>query len=417
MSTSSHATFVSTNTVVRHGEPFQQVPSGQNQLPLPIAPKPTGSFQASKTSEDTIPMSALPQGTSPDTERRAYSFSNGNAPDPPIGNRTIPPKAPEFFEHNVDTVDRSHIPQPTNRRSPQDQPTHYDFNSLSQPDNKNKTPITPAQTSPLDWSPGQSSGSQQFPQEIFHDSNRQFPAAGPFFQYFPATSSWDPAGTSSVPAPQSLPVQASRDITLQTGNGRTEISHWGFDGTQQHQQGQQLHIVPPQGSYKAEQPTPVSGHRPSMTEDDDYDPFDVSDDVDMEEYNGSGQWHGDGNHDQLTSNVLGMVVAHQAGQDTQSLNLRSFTSFIDRPDMLATYVPSSRSSPLSDPLTARIFCHFVNVTGPSISMFERHPANPSLIFQGQPVPKSQQHIFTCKCLPLSDVSNVSETCMIDLCNK
>jgi hypothetical protein len=66
--------------------------------------------------------------------------------------------------------------------------------------------------------------------------------------------------------------------------------------------------------------------------------------------------------------------------------------------MLATYVPSSQSTPLRDPMTARIFCHFVNVTGPCMSLFERHPANPSLMFQGAPVPKSQQNIWACEYL-------------------
>ncbi|KAH8804982.1 hypothetical protein F5884DRAFT_859599 [Xylogone sp. PMI_703] len=120
------------------------------------------------------------------------------------------------------------------------------------------------------------------------------------------------------------------------------------------------------------------------------DPYDVSDeemheeDIDIEAPE----------DDHLRDNDLGIVVALQAQQDTQDLAIRSYTSFIDRPNMLALYRPSARLSPLRDSMTARIFCHFINVTGPSISMFERHPANPSLIFQGRPVAKSQQHIWT-----------------------
>jgi len=129
---------------------------------------------------------------------------------------------------------------------------------------------------------------------------------------------------------------------------------------------------------------------------DEEDPFDVSDDdITMEDYAGSAKWQDDFPDDH-SNNDLALVVALHTGQDNQGLRLRSFTSFIDRPDMLATYIPSPQSSPLRDSMTARIFCHFINVTGPSISMFERHPANPSLIFQGQPVPSSQQHIWTCK---------------------
>jgi hypothetical protein len=134
---------------------------------------------------------------------------------------------------------------------------------------------------------------------------------------------------------------------------------------------------------------------------DENDPFDVSDDdIPMEEYIGSATWEDDF-LDHVKSNDLGIVVALQAGQESRGQQLRSFTSFIDRPDMLATYVPSPQSSPLSDSMSARIFCHFVNVTATCISLFERHPANPSLIFQGQPVPPAQQHIWTCKLRPSS----------------
>lgn len=125
------------------------------------------------------------------------------------------------------------------------------------------------------------------------------------------------------------------------------------------------------------------------------DPFDVSDeddDYDMTDDH-FGVLHDDPNDTHLKRNDLGIVVAVQAGQDKQGTNLRSFVSFIDRPDMLATYTPSSQSTPLRDQMTARIFCHFVNVTGPCMSMFERHPSNPALMFQGTPVPKSQQHIW------------------------
>ena len=140
----------------------------------------------------------------------------------------------------------------------------------------------------------------------------------------------------------------------------------------------------------------MSQDRPEM--DDIDDPFDVSDeddDYDMTDDH-FGVLHDDPNDTHLKRNDLGIVVAVQAGQDKQGTNLRSFVSFIDRPDMLATYTPSSQSTPLRDQMTARIFCHFVNVTGPCMSMFERHPSNPALMFQGTPVPKSQQHIWACK---------------------
>jgi len=121
-------------------------------------------------------------------------------------------------------------------------------------------------------------------------------------------------------------------------------------------------------------------------EEDEEDPWDVSDEEMLDEESEA----------DLRYNEMGAVVALQATQEGQGLRMRSMLDFIDRPDMLATYAPSIQSSPLRDPMAARLFCHFVNVTAPIISMYERHPANPSVIFQGAPVPKSQQHIWTCE---------------------
>lgn len=128
------------------------------------------------------------------------------------------------------------------------------------------------------------------------------------------------------------------------------------------------------------------------------DLFDVSDsDTMMEEYESS-DWQEDNQQDHLNRNDIGIVVAMHASQDNQGIALRTFTTHIETSDMLAHYIPSSQATPMRDPVTARIFCHFVNVTGPSMSIFERHPANPSLMFQGATVPRSQQHIWACKSL-------------------
>lgn len=141
-------------------------------------------------------------------------------------------------------------------------------------------------------------------------------------------------------------------------------------------------------------PQPIDiGYVPTLLQEDEEEPYDVSDE---EIYMGEEVIPETTEDDHLKRNDLGILVALQAQQDIQDLSMRSFTSFIDRPNMLAMYQPSARHSPLQDPMTARIFCHFINVTGPSISMYERHPANPSLIFQGRPVSKSQQHLWTCK---------------------
>jgi hypothetical protein len=129
---------------------------------------------------------------------------------------------------------------------------------------------------------------------------------------------------------------------------------------------------------------------------DDEDPWDVLDDDISDPDDGTGQEGNQNRH--LRNNDLGaqVVVALKSGQSFPDIHPRSIIDFIDGPNMLVTYVPSYSATPLSDPVTARIFCHFVHVTGPCMSMFERHPANPSLIFQGRPIPASQQHIWTCE---------------------
>lgn len=67
----------------------------------------------------------------------------------------------------------------------------------------------------------------------------------------------------------------------------------------------------------------------------------------------------------------------------------SFRSFLPDCQTLSTYYPSQISSPLTNPITARIFCHFVYVLGPSISIFERHAPNPTVAYTpGSQAPKN-----------------------------
>jgi hypothetical protein len=345
-------------------------------------------------------MPALPVATSPGSERRVYTFSDTKGPV--TKGKGPQPRSPPTFDIPTDTVDRSHVPEPQPKHSPQDQATHYDFNALVKQENNEDPPITPAQRSPLDWSAGPSSGFSSHPQELYHDSNRQFPAGLPFYQSYSTTSTWKPPTTlasvsQSFPAPVHVETgfNTKFDGLPDTTDGSSKdhaIYPQGWQAKQLH-----VHNYPPRATeWSTSQPSPPEVTSPAIVEDEN-DPFDVSgDDITMEEEESSGEWQEDIQDGHLRNNDLGIVVALQASQDNQDLTLRSFTSFIDRPDMLATYVPSSQSTPLRDPITARIFCHFVNVTGPCMSLFERHPANPSLMFQGAPVPKSQQNIWACK---------------------
>ncbi|OTB03291.1 hypothetical protein M426DRAFT_60729 [Hypoxylon sp. CI-4A] len=94
-------------------------------------------------------------------------------------------------------------------------------------------------------------------------------------------------------------------------------------------------------------------------------------------------------------NELGVVALQRLDQpyDMFGTETRTFNAATDD-NVLTAYEPSPANSPLNDKQTAAVFWHFVNATGPSISLFERHPFDPSPIFQGQPIPRARQHIWT-----------------------
>lgn len=98
-------------------------------------------------------------------------------------------------------------------------------------------------------------------------------------------------------------------------------------------------------------------------------------------------------HDSETQpHNLGMMIAVSANQHGKSF--RSFTNFLNEPDVLATYRPTYAASPLRDPQTALVFCHFITATAPTISSSERHVINSASMFSGLPVPKSHQGLWT-----------------------
>ncbi|KAL4783642.1 hypothetical protein BJX76DRAFT_246513 [Aspergillus varians] len=89
-------------------------------------------------------------------------------------------------------------------------------------------------------------------------------------------------------------------------------------------------------------------------------------------------------------NQLNMVMA-SANRDERQIRL--FSSYLDEPNMLASYQPTFGSSPLNNPKTARIFLHFIHATGPALSIFERHGTDQSTML-GTPVPMAQQGLWT-----------------------
>ena len=89
---------------------------------------------------------------------------------------------------------------------------------------------------------------------------------------------------------------------------------------------------------------------------------------------------------------LGAMVLITADQGQG--RIRRMTNFLNEPNILATYFPAYAASPLKDAQTARVFCHFITATAPTLSVCERHPSNPALIFSGKPVAWSQRALWS-----------------------
>ncbi|RAK99208.1 putative C6 finger domain protein [Aspergillus ibericus CBS 121593] len=124
-------------------------------------------------------------------------------------------------------------------------------------------------------------------------------------------------------------------------------------------------------------------------EDSENDYYDVESDEEFDEQNQVQDY-----------NQLSLIMA-SANRDQQQL--RSFTTYLNEPNILTSYFPTFGSSPLNNPKTARIFLHFIHSTGPVLSVFERHPVDPSTML-GAPVPLAQQGLWTYT-LPLKALEN------------
>ncbi|KAJ5484050.1 hypothetical protein N7539_005846 [Penicillium diatomitis] len=98
-------------------------------------------------------------------------------------------------------------------------------------------------------------------------------------------------------------------------------------------------------------------------------------------------------------NQLSLIMASANHDESR---FRSFTAHLNEPNILASYTPSLGSSPLNNPTTARIFAHFIHSTGPSLSIFERHPTDSSISL-GAVLP-AQQGLWTYT-LPLKALEN------------
>lgn len=100
----------------------------------------------------------------------------------------------------------------------------------------------------------------------------------------------------------------------------------------------------------------------------------------------------DGHIAGTSTHDLGLMLAISASQGDKTF--RSLTNYLNEPNVLASYHPTYSASPLMDPQTARLFCHFVTSSAPTLSSCERHPNNPSIMFSGAPVPRFQRSLWT-----------------------
>lgn len=139
-------------------------------------------------------------------------------------------------------------------------------------------------------------------------------------------------------------------------------------------------------AYNTGQP---QGHWSTDQEEGDFD-YDYEYDTDMAESDDEEL------SPQGAQSELNLIVSQRLNDRFNSFGTQPRTFAIHADRVMATYEPSPANSPLNDKQIAEVFWHFVNVTGPTISMYERHPFDGTTYFQG-PQMKGRQHIWTCRC--------------------
>ncbi|KAK7418387.1 hypothetical protein QQX98_004007 [Neonectria punicea] len=92
--------------------------------------------------------------------------------------------------------------------------------------------------------------------------------------------------------------------------------------------------------------------------------------------------------------VLGPMVKHFNGTwDPDGTQVRAFSTFA-KCDVLSEYTASAQISELKDPKMLAIFMHFIQVTGPSMSLYERHPFDNGGEDNYDPTPKGPNNLWS-----------------------
>lgn len=131
-------------------------------------------------------------------------------------------------------------------------------------------------------------------------------------------------------------------------------------------------------------PTQVLDEAAVENEDDDY--WDVHSDEEMVDID-----TGNDEDALLASNDFNNIRRIHL-ENFNELGIRRYDAFL-YDGLLTQYRPEYAASPLRNPKTARVFAHYIHVTGPTLSIYERNPRNSTLIFEGA-TPPAQQDIWT-----------------------
>lgn len=88
--------------------------------------------------------------------------------------------------------------------------------------------------------------------------------------------------------------------------------------------------------------------------------------------------------------VMGIHV-----HDARDVSLRSFSTFA-RNDALGEYMSSPHATELRDDAKRKLFEHFMRVTGPTMSLYERHPFDPAEREMADPRSDGRSNIWSCE---------------------
>ncbi|RMZ73313.1 C6 finger domain [Pyrenophora seminiperda CCB06] len=141
-------------------------------------------------------------------------------------------------------------------------------------------------------------------------------------------------------------------------------------------------------------PTQVLDEAAVEYEDNDY--WDVQSDEDMFDAE-----PGEDEHAMLASKEFNNIRRIHL-ENFNELGIRRYDAFL-YDGLLTHYKPEYAANPLRNPKTARVFAHYIHVTGPTISIFDRNSRNPTLIFEDE-TPPAQQGLWT-HILPLKALSH------------